>query len=197
FEKRDAFFQPHTEIFTYALGGRLIVKALHILFRTFHRRRPRRRKKEHGDKTTNDCAVKGLVLCQVFKHGPDGRTRGRQLDRPLAESFLEFIEIAVVPGSRIADDYDGFGLYSSPRERPEVIIVVQARSVTKRAGVELPQKSRGNDDNSDRDRDAAPRRGRNWPLELQRRPAMNLFFARRAAKEHPRQPKSLFKIGNK
>ena len=67
---------------------------------------------------------------QIVEDWPGGGTSHCELDRPFAQTFLKFIEIDVEPGARISDDNDRFRPNFSPRQCPEVFVVVECWAVT-------------------------------------------------------------------
>jgi len=50
--------------------------------------------------------MKALVPGQVLEHRDKSRTRYGQLDWPLTQTFLEFVEIAIELRSRVANDHN-------------------------------------------------------------------------------------------
>ena len=73
-------------------------------FGAIHRRDARRRDKQTGNNTANDCAVKILVVGQVGQHGISATAAHCQLNGTFAQTLFKFVEIEIEPAARIADD---------------------------------------------------------------------------------------------
>jgi hypothetical protein len=70
---------------------------------------------------------------------------------------LEFIQVDIEPGARIADNDKGFRFNNTASHCPKIFVVVKRRTITERAAVQLPRRSRSDDD--DVTTTAIPRQG--------------------------------------
>ena len=169
------FLQWHSKVFAHALGRGLIVKSLYYFFAALEWRRARWREKETRRDAADDGAVEIVVVGQIGQDGIATHSAPSELERALAKSFLQFIEVEIVPATGIADNDDRFGLDFSPNQRPKIFVIVQGWTITNRATINFPCGCRGNDNDRDDDRDAAPRYRRDRALEFQGRSAVHAF----------------------
>src|SRR5207248_2269963 len=188
-EKCDVFFEWHAEIFTGALRRSLSVRPAHGFFPAFHWGCAWRGKKQPGHETANNCAVKSFVVRKVSQDWVTAPSTHRQLHRAFAQSFLQFVEIEIVPAARIANNDNRLRCDPLPGHGPQILVVIQSGSVTNRAAVEFPGARRGNNDQYDDNSDAAPWNLRDRALELERWPAVYALGFRRRAEKQTRQPK--------
>jgi hypothetical protein len=119
--------------------------------------------------------VEIVIVGQIGQDGIAAHSAPSELERPLPKSFLQFIQVEIVPAAGIANDDDRFGLDFSPNQGPKIFVIVQGRPITNRAGINFPCGCRGDDSDSDDDRDAAPRYRGDRPLEFQGRAAVHAF----------------------
>src|SRR5437870_968559 len=103
-----------------------------------HRRAARRRDKQTGNNTANDCAVKILVTGQIGQYRVSATAAHCQLNGTFAQSLLKFVEIEIVPAARIADDDDGLGFHASASRRPKILVIVERGTVTDGATIDFP-----------------------------------------------------------
>src|SRR5215470_11413132 len=118
------FFQRHGEVLADALGWGLIVVSLYCFFAALERRRARWREEHARDNAADDGAVEIVVVGQIFQDGIAAHSARSELERPLAKSFLQFIEVEIVPAAGIADDDDRFRLYAPANHRPEILAII-------------------------------------------------------------------------
>src|SRR5437879_2826617 len=97
-------FQWDGEVLAGALRRRLGVRPAHSLFPAFHWRCARRGKKQPGRETANNRTVKSVVVGEISQDRITATSTHRQLHRAFTQPFLQFVEIEIVPTTRIADD---------------------------------------------------------------------------------------------
>ena len=191
------FFQRHRQILADTLRRRLRMGSAHRFFRALHWRRARWRNEQARHDTANNCAVKIFVVGEIGQHWIRTASTHRELDRTFAQALLQFIEIKIVPGARIADDDDGLRLHVPASHRPEILVVVERGPVTDRATIEFPCAGGSDNDQHNNHCDAAPGHLWNRSLVFEGRTAVHALELRRFTEEQPRQPKSVFKIGSR
>ena len=88
--------------------------------------------------------MKTLISGQIGQ--PDMRNFRRRLTEwDACLTLWKCVEVQIEQGARITDEDDRFRLNTATGNRPEIIVIIQGRSITKRAGVDFPGSDRGED----------------------------------------------------
>src|SRR5205809_8086736 len=112
------FFQRHGEIFAGTLRQCLSMSPPNGFFSVIHRRAARRRDKQTGNNTANDCAVKIFVTGQIGQYRVSATAAHCQLNGTVAPSLSKFAASEIVPAARLAADTGGLASHAPPSRRP-------------------------------------------------------------------------------